>query len=107
MTAKRIVESLLLRTIGLRRGACRSRGAWRESIDDHRRLVRLRTARRALASAIMRSNHMTALKNIEHRFQEQPSPRLGRKGTRSRREPDLQRGRRTNQAELPDLIGSG
>ncbi len=75
MTAKRIVESLLLRTIGLRRWSLSQPGRLAESIDDHRRLVRAYEQRDAhLAAAIMRSNHMTALKNIEHRFQQHSKP---------------------------------
>lgn len=72
MTAKRIVESLLLRTIALRRWSLSQPGRLADSIDDHRRLVRAYEQRDAhMASAIVRTNHMTALKNIEHRFQQQ------------------------------------
>lgn len=78
MTAKRIVESLLLRTIGLRRWSLSQPGRLAESVDDHQRVVRAYEQRDAhLASAIMRSNHMTALKNIEHRFQQQTKPPVG------------------------------
>jgi DNA-binding GntR family transcriptional regulator len=80
MTAKRIVESLLLRTIALRRWSLSLPGRLEASLDDHRRLVRAYEQRDALlAAAIMRSNHMTALKNIEHRFEE-TKPLVGTAG---------------------------
>lgn len=70
MTAKRIVESLLLRTISLRRWSLSQPGRMPESLDDHRRLVKAYENRDAhLASALVRSNHIAALKRIEHRFQ--------------------------------------
>ena len=75
MTAKRIVESLLLRTISLRRWSLSQPGRLADSVEDHRRLVRAYEQRDAhMASAIVRSNHMTALKNIELRFQQQAKP---------------------------------
>jgi DNA-binding GntR family transcriptional regulator len=91
MTAKRIVESLLLRTISLRRWSLSQPGRLAESIDDHRRLARAYEQRDAhLAAAIMRSNHMTALKNIEHRFQQQTKPTIG--GGRRMADPGLRSG---------------
>ena len=78
MTAKRIVESLLLRTISLRRWSLSQPGRLAESIDDHRRLVRAYEQRDAhMAAAIVGSNHMIALKNIEHRFQQQTKTAIG------------------------------
>ena len=65
-TAKRIVESLLLRTIQLRRRSLSSPGRMVVSREDHRRLVEAYQNRDAnLAAALIRSNHMYALKNIE------------------------------------------
>jgi DNA-binding GntR family transcriptional regulator len=81
MTAKRIVESLLLRTIALRRWSLSLPGRLEASLDDHRRLVRAYEQRDPLlAAAIVRSNHMTALKNIEHRFEQQTSASVGTAG---------------------------
>lgn len=65
-TAKRIVESLLLRTIQMRRWSLSTPGRMATSLDDHRRLVQAYENRDAnLAAALVRSNHMFALKNIE------------------------------------------
>ena len=65
-TVKRIVESLLLRTIRLRRWSLSQPGRLEASLDDHRRIVRAYAERDAnLAAALMRSNHMNALRNIE------------------------------------------
>ncbi len=65
-TAKRIVESLLLRTIQLRRRSLATPGRMAVSLEDHRRLVQAYQTRDAnLAAALIRSNHMYALKNIE------------------------------------------
>lgn len=65
-TAKRIVESLLLRTIQLRRMSLSRPGRLVTSLDDHRRLVLAYMDRDAnLASALTRTNHITALRNIE------------------------------------------
>ncbi len=75
MTAKRIVESLLLRTINLRRWSLSQPGRLAESVDDHRRLVWAYENRDAqMASAIVRSNHITALKNIERKYHEMVPP---------------------------------
>lgn len=69
MTAKRIVESLLLRTISLRRWSLSQPNRMVESLDDHRRLVKAYESRDAhLASALVRSNHIGALQRIEQRF---------------------------------------
>jgi DNA-binding GntR family transcriptional regulator len=65
-TAKRIVESLLLRTLRLRRASLSTPGRMEASLDDHRRLVTAYKDRDAnLAAALIRSNHYNALRNIE------------------------------------------
>ena len=70
-TAKRIVESLLLRTIQLRRRSLASPGRMTTSLEDHRRLVEAYLNRDAnLAAALIRSNHMHALHNIERQHGE-------------------------------------
>jgi DNA-binding GntR family transcriptional regulator len=80
MTAKRIVESLLLKTISLRRWSLSQPGRLADSIDDHRRLVKAYEQRDAhLASAIVRSNHIAALKNIEHKLQQEAVPSVSTK----------------------------
>lgn len=66
MTAKRIVESLLLRTLRLRRASLSRSGRMEASLDDHRRLVKAYRDRDAnLAAALIRSNHFSALRNLE------------------------------------------
>ncbi|MFA6265127.1 MAG: GntR family transcriptional regulator [Pseudolabrys sp.] len=66
MTAKRIVESLLLRTLRLRRASLSRTGRMAASLDDHQRLVAAYKDRDAnLAAALVRSNHYSALRNIE------------------------------------------
>ena len=66
LTAKRIVESLLLRTIRLRRVSLSRAGRLAESLDDHQRLVKAYFDRDDnLAAALIRSNHLAALRNIE------------------------------------------
>lgn len=65
-TAKRIVEALLLRTIQLRRMSLSQPGRLRSSLEDHRHLVKAYRERDAnLAAALTRSNHISALRNIE------------------------------------------
>ncbi|MBN9580560.1 MAG: GntR family transcriptional regulator, partial [Afipia sp.] len=65
MTAKRIVEALLLRTFPLRRMSLLRDGRMAASLDDHQRLVRAYKDRDAnLAGALIRSNHFNALRNI-------------------------------------------
>lgn len=65
-TAKRIVESLLLRTLRLRRASLSMPGRMEASLDDHRRLVTAYKDRDAtLAAALIHSNHYNALRNIE------------------------------------------
>lgn len=66
MTAKRIVESLLLRTIHLRRHSLSQGGRLSASLDDHQHLIKAYRERDAnLAAALVRSNHFNALRNIE------------------------------------------
>ena len=66
MTAKRIVESLLLRTLRQRRASLSTPGRLAASLDDHRHLVIAYKNRDAnLAAALIRSNHFNALRNIE------------------------------------------
>lgn len=66
LTAKRIVESLLLRTIGLRRWSLSQPGRMEQSLDDHRRLVdAYRTHDDQLATALVRANHLAALRQLE------------------------------------------
>ena len=65
-TVKRIIDSLLLRTLPLRRLSLSQPGRLAESIEDHRRLVSAYLDRDAnLAAAILRSNHSSALKRLE------------------------------------------
>lgn len=68
-TAKRIIESLLLRTIQLRRRSLSTPGRMMVSLEDHRRLVQAYENRDGnLAAALIRSNHMYALRNIERQL---------------------------------------
>ena len=65
-TVKRIIDSLLLRTLPLRRLSLSQPGRLAESIKDHRRLVDAYVDHDAnLAAAILRSNHTSALKQLE------------------------------------------
>ncbi|TCR63992.1 GntR family transcriptional regulator [Bosea sp. BK604] len=66
MTAKRLVEALLLRTFPLRRVSLSQPGRLAASLDDHQRLIKAYRDRDAnLAAALIRSNHFNALRNIE------------------------------------------
>jgi DNA-binding GntR family transcriptional regulator len=66
MTAKRIVEALLLRTFPLRRRSLLQEGRMAISLDDHQHLIKAYKDRDAnLAGALIRSNHINALRNIE------------------------------------------
>lgn len=66
LTAKRIVESLLLRTFPLRRASLFRTGRMAASLDEHQRLIKAYKDRDAnLAGALIRSNHFNALRNIE------------------------------------------
>ncbi|MGD9715157.1 MAG: GntR family transcriptional regulator, partial [Thermomicrobiales bacterium] len=65
--AKTIIDSLLLRTLPLRRLSLAQPGRIAKSMDDHVRLLRSFQERDvAMASAIIRSNHRTALETVEH-----------------------------------------
>lgn len=65
-TAKRIIDSLLLRTITLRRWSLSRPGRMARSFDDHTRLVQAyRERNELLASAILFSNNINALSRIE------------------------------------------
>jgi len=68
-TVKRILDSLLLRTLGLRRLSLSQPGRLRQSFDDHGRLVQAYADRDpTLAAALIRSNHINALAAIEKYF---------------------------------------
>lgn len=69
-TATRIIKSLLLRTISLRRWSFSQPGRMAESIEDHRRVFKAYQDRDAhLAAAIVRSNNISALRRIEMKYQ--------------------------------------
>ena len=66
LTAKRIVESLLLRTFPLRRRSLEQEGRMLVSLEDHQRIVEAYQDRDVnLAAALIRSNHLSALRNLE------------------------------------------
>jgi DNA-binding GntR family transcriptional regulator len=68
-TVKRILDSLLLRTLPLRRLSLSQPGRMERSFDDHRRLIQAYEDRDAnLASALLRSNHINALAALEAYF---------------------------------------
>jgi DNA-binding GntR family transcriptional regulator len=65
-TVKRILDSLLLRTLRLRRLSLSLPGRMQQSFDDHNRLVKAYEGRDyTLAAALMRSNHINALAALE------------------------------------------
>jgi DNA-binding GntR family transcriptional regulator len=65
-TVKRILDSLLLRTLRLRRLSLSQPGRLRQSLDVHIRLVKAYEDRDAnLAAALIRSNHINALAALE------------------------------------------
>lgn len=65
-TVKRIIDSLLLRTLPLRRLSLSTGPAVRHSLEDHQLLVRAYRDRDPnLAAAILRSNHLRSLKRLE------------------------------------------
>ena len=71
---KRIVESLLLRTLPLRRLSLSQPGRLPKSLDDHIRLFRAFEERDAtLAAALINANHQTALATLERVLTEKPS----------------------------------
>jgi DNA-binding GntR family transcriptional regulator len=68
-TVKRILDSLLLRTLPLRRLSLSRPGRMERSFDDHRRLLQAYDDRDAnLAAALLRSNHINALAALETYF---------------------------------------
>lgn len=65
-TVKRILDSLLLRTLRLRRLSLSQPGRMQKSLDDNTRLLKAYEERDAdLAAALIRSNHMNALQALE------------------------------------------
>jgi DNA-binding GntR family transcriptional regulator len=65
-TVKRILDSLLLRTLRLRRLSLSQPGRMQGSFDDHVRLLRAYEDRDAnLAAALIRSNHINALAALD------------------------------------------
>jgi DNA-binding GntR family transcriptional regulator len=65
-TVKRILDSLLLRTLRLRRLSLSQPGRMQRSFDDHVRLLKAYEDRDAnLAAALIRSNHINALAALE------------------------------------------
>jgi DNA-binding GntR family transcriptional regulator len=65
-TVKRILDSLLLRTLRLRRLSLTQPGRLQQSLDDHIRLMKAYEDRDAhLAAALIRSNHINALAALE------------------------------------------
>lgn len=68
-TVKRFLDSLLLRTLGLRRLSLSQPGRLRQSFDDHNRLVQAYAdGDPTLAAALIRSNHINALAALEKYF---------------------------------------
>jgi DNA-binding GntR family transcriptional regulator len=68
-TVKRILDSLLIRTLPLRRFSLAQPGRLQRSFDDHRRLVRAYQDRDAgVAAALLRSNNLQALAVLEAHF---------------------------------------
>jgi DNA-binding GntR family transcriptional regulator len=72
-TVKRILDSLLLRTLRLRRLSLSQPHRLRQSLDDHIRLMKAYEDRDAnLAAALIRSNHINALAALEKCLQATP-----------------------------------
>lgn len=71
-TIRRIVESLLLRTLPLRRFSLSRHGAIEHSCNDHLQLMRAYENRDSnLSAALIRSSHYSALKRIEEHYRDQ------------------------------------
>jgi DNA-binding GntR family transcriptional regulator len=69
LTVKRIVESLLLRTLPLRRFSLAQPGGMQHSAEDHIQLIRAYENRDPhLSAAVIRSNHYSALARIEKNY---------------------------------------
>lgn len=65
-TIKRILDSLLLKTLRFRRLSLSQPGRMQKSYDDHTRLMRAYEDRDSnLAAALIRSNHINALASLE------------------------------------------
>jgi DNA-binding GntR family transcriptional regulator len=65
-TVKKIIDSLLLRTLRVRRIGLSQPGRLRQSFEDHERLYRAYQNRDSnLAAALIRSNHMSGLAVLE------------------------------------------
>jgi DNA-binding GntR family transcriptional regulator len=74
--AKSVVDSLLLRTLPLRRLSLSQHGRVSKSLDDHQRLTRAFEERdEILAVALVRSNHMSALAMLEKTIRDLPAPK--------------------------------
>jgi DNA-binding GntR family transcriptional regulator len=70
MTAKRIHDSLLLRTLAIRRLSLALPGRMAKSLEDHTQLVKAYENHDSnLAGAILRANHTAALAALERHFQ--------------------------------------
>lgn len=70
MTAKRIHDSLLLRTLAIRRLSLALPGRMAKSLEDHTQLVKAYVNHDSnLAGAILRANHTAALAALERHFQ--------------------------------------
>jgi DNA-binding GntR family transcriptional regulator len=68
-TIKRILDSLLIRTLPLRRFSLSQPGRLQRSFDDHQRLVRAYKDRDAnIAAALLHSNNIQALAVLETHF---------------------------------------
>lgn len=66
-TVKKIIDSLLLRTLRLRRIGLSQPGRLQKSYEDHERLCRAYEDRDStLAAALIRSNHITGLSVLEN-----------------------------------------
>jgi DNA-binding GntR family transcriptional regulator len=86
--AKTIIDSLLLRTLPLRRLSLSQPGCIAKSMDDHIRLLRAFEERDvAMATAIIRSNHKTALETVEHALGQSLSDPPAKRDSRSTRRP--------------------
>ena len=70
-TVKRIIDSLLLRTLAMRRLSLSQAGRMEASLDEHVRLVDAYAKRDSfMAAAILRANHTTALSKVENYYKE-------------------------------------
>jgi DNA-binding GntR family transcriptional regulator len=74
-TIRAILDSLLLRTLPLRRLSLSLPGRMNSSLDDATRLVKAFQQRDAnLAAALIRSNHINALKALSAHFKQPETP---------------------------------